>query len=53
MPPARSARHCTAFSRCEAGGGFGMPQDVDRSFDRLVDGLQLALAGWAGEVAVR
>lgn len=47
----RAALH--GFLALEAGGGFGMPQDVDRSFDRLVDGLQLALAGWAGEVAVR
>jgi hypothetical protein len=28
----------------EAAGGFGMPQDVDRSYRRLLDGFNLALS---------
>jgi AcrR family transcriptional regulator len=31
------------FVALETGGGFGLPQDVGRSFDRLVDGLVAAL----------
>jgi hypothetical protein len=27
-------------------GGFGLPLDVDRSFDRLVQGLVLVFAQW-------
>jgi AcrR family transcriptional regulator len=34
------------FVALEAGGGFGMPQDVDRSFRRMVDGMDLTLARW-------
>lgn len=37
----RSALH--GFISLEAAGGFGLPADVDRSFDRLVDALILAL----------
>jgi AcrR family transcriptional regulator len=40
----RSALH--GFVTLETGGGFGLPVDVDRSFDRLVRGLRLAFAGW-------
>lgn len=32
----------------ETGGGFAMARSVDRSFDRLVDSLDHALAAWAG-----
>ncbi len=31
------------FITLEQSGGFGIPRDVDRSFDRLVDGLVLAM----------
>jgi AcrR family transcriptional regulator len=41
----RAALH--GFVTLEAGGGFGMPVDVDRSFDRLVGGLATAFAGWS------
>jgi AcrR family transcriptional regulator len=34
------------FVALEASDGFGLPQDVDRSFDRLVDALDRALSGW-------
>jgi AcrR family transcriptional regulator len=47
----RSALH--GFVALEAGGGFGMPVDVDRSFDRLVAGLAIAFAGWSGAVESR
>lgn len=40
----RSALH--GFVSLEANGGFGLPRDVDRSFDRLVDGLAATLSGW-------
>lgn len=38
----RSALH--GFVTLEAGGGFGLPVDIDRSFDRLVAGLATAFA---------
>lgn len=37
----RSALH--GFSVLETAGGFGLPRDVDRSFDRMVLGLDNAL----------
>lgn len=40
----RAALH--GFVALEAGGGFGLPRDVDRSFDRLVGALDTAFAGW-------
>ena len=40
----RSALH--GFVMLETAGGFGLPVDVDRSFDRLVRGLTTAFAGW-------
>lgn len=44
----RSALH--GFVSLEAAGGFGMPQDVDRSFERLIDLFDNALHNWtAGE----
>ncbi|WP_219418794.1 TetR-like C-terminal domain-containing protein [Pseudonocardia nigra] len=42
----RSALH--GFVSLEASGGFGMPQDVDGSFTRLVTALDLALRSWPG-----
>jgi AcrR family transcriptional regulator len=41
----RAALH--GFVTLEAGGGFEMPVDVDRSFDRLVAGLVTAFASWS------
>jgi AcrR family transcriptional regulator len=40
----RSALH--GFVTLETGGGFGLPVDIDRSFDRMVGGLEAAFAGW-------
>jgi AcrR family transcriptional regulator len=34
------------FVVLETGGGFGMPVDVDRSYDRLVAGLDATLSRW-------
>lgn len=44
----RSALH--GFVALESNGGFGLPVDVDRSFRRLVDGLDTAFSSWT-EVA--
>lgn len=41
----RSALH--GFVALETGGGFGLPVDIDRSFDRLVDGILTAIASWS------
>lgn len=35
------------FVTLEAGGAFGLPADIDRSFDRLLVGLVISLADWA------
>jgi hypothetical protein len=43
----RSALH--GFITLESSGGFGLPVDVDRSFQRLVKGLATAFMGWADE----
>jgi AcrR family transcriptional regulator len=43
----RSALH--GFVSLEVNGGFGLPQDVDRSFDRLVSSLDVALRAWPKE----
>ena len=43
----RSTLH--GFITLEAGGGFGLPVDIDRSFDQLVRGLITALSEWAGQ----
>jgi AcrR family transcriptional regulator len=40
----RAALH--GFVALEAVGGFGLPRDVDRSYDRLVSSLDLALREW-------
>jgi Tetracyclin repressor-like, C-terminal domain len=40
----RAALH--GFVQLEAVGGFGLPQDVDRSFARLVELLDAALRNW-------
>jgi AcrR family transcriptional regulator len=41
----RSTLH--GFIALESSGGFGLPVDVDRSFERLVDGLVVALKALA------
>lgn len=41
----RAALH--GFVALEAAGGFGLPQDVDRSFHKLVDALKRSLSAWA------
>lgn len=41
----RAALH--GFIALESGGGFGIPREIDRSFERLVDGLVAALASSA------
>jgi AcrR family transcriptional regulator len=40
----RAALH--GFVTLEADGAFGLPVDINRSFDRLVDGLVTALSTW-------
>ena len=40
----RAALH--GFVQLEAVGGFGLPQDIDRSFNRLVEILDAALRNW-------
>ena len=41
----RSTLH--GFIALESSGGFGLPVDIDRSFERLVDGLVVALRTFA------
>lgn len=43
----RSALH--GFISLEVNGGFGLPQDIDRTFDRLVASLDVALLAWPRE----
>jgi AcrR family transcriptional regulator len=43
----RSALH--GFISLEAGGGFAMPRNIDRSFQRLVTALIAALEHWGAE----
>ncbi len=40
----RSALH--GFVSLEAAGGFGLPVDINRSYDRLVSGIVAAVTGW-------
>jgi AcrR family transcriptional regulator len=40
----RAALH--GFISLEAAGGFGLPQNVDRSFHKLVDALKRSLRDW-------
>jgi AcrR family transcriptional regulator len=41
----RAALH--GFVTLETGGGFGLPVSIDRSFDRLITGLEAAILTWA------
>ena len=43
----RAALH--GFVSLEAAGGFGMPVDIDRSFERLVAGLERGFDAWGGD----
>jgi AcrR family transcriptional regulator len=43
----RSALH--GFITLESSGGFGLPVDIDRSFERLVNGIATAFSSWADE----
>lgn len=43
----RAALH--GFVSLEAAGGFGLPADIGRSFDRLVASLVAALSSWGDE----
>jgi AcrR family transcriptional regulator len=45
----RSMLH--GFVALESGGGFALPVDVDRSFDRLVRGLVVAFGSWSTDLA--
>jgi AcrR family transcriptional regulator len=45
----RSALH--GFVTLELSGGFGLPVDIDRSYERLVGGLVTALSGWTEQQA--
>lgn len=40
----RSALH--GFVMLELTGGFGIPEDVDRSFDRMIEGIATAYRHW-------
>ncbi|MBM0237093.1 WHG domain-containing protein [Micromonospora sp. ATA32] len=42
----RGALH--GFITLETAGGFGLPRDVDRSFDQLVAALDVAFRSWPG-----
>lgn len=41
----RAALH--GFVVLEIGGGFGLPADIDRSFERLIAGIEMALPRWS------
>jgi AcrR family transcriptional regulator len=43
----RAAVH--GFLELEHAGGFGQPEDVDRSFDRMIEGLSKLLASWRSD----
>ncbi|HME03125.1 MAG TPA: WHG domain-containing protein [Solirubrobacteraceae bacterium] len=47
----RSALH--GFIALESSGGFGLPVDIDRSFQRMVNGLATAFSAWTEVPAVR
>lgn len=40
----RAAVH--GFVTLEASGGFGLPRDIDRSFDQMVAALDTAYRDW-------
>jgi AcrR family transcriptional regulator len=46
----RSALH--GFITLESGGGFGLPMDIDRSFQRLVGAIATAFSSWTEQPAM-
>jgi len=46
----RSALH--GFVTLELDGGFGLPVDIDRSFERLIRGLVTALTNWTDQPTI-
>jgi AcrR family transcriptional regulator len=46
----RSALH--GFVTLELDGGFGLPVDIDRSFERLIRGLVTALTNWTEQPTI-
>ncbi|MFE2584480.1 TetR/AcrR family transcriptional regulator [Streptomyces sp. NPDC059378] len=47
----RSTFH--GYCALEAGGGFGAPRDVQKSWDRAIDALHVALEHWPHEAGTR
>ncbi len=47
----RSALH--GFITLESGGAFGLPLDIDRSFEQLVNGISTAFSSWTSEPAAK
>ncbi|MDQ0584181.1 TetR/AcrR family transcriptional regulator [Streptomyces rishiriensis] len=47
----RSTFH--GYCTLEAGGGFGAPRDVQRSWDKAIDALHTALTHWPRETGTR
>ena len=45
----RAALH--GFVALEASGGFGLPEDIDDSFRRLVTAMDVCLRGWPAEAS--
>ena len=45
----RSSLH--GFVALEASGGFGLTADIDRSFERLVQGIVFAVSRWTAQTA--
>jgi len=43
----RAALH--GFAVLEAAGGFGLPRDVDATFERYVDALDAGLGSWSSK----
>ncbi|MEU4552688.1 TetR-like C-terminal domain-containing protein [Micromonospora violae] len=41
------------FVTLEAAGGFGLPQSLDETFDRLVDSLDATFRAWAAASIAR
>jgi AcrR family transcriptional regulator len=44
-----ATRALRGFLALEAGGGFGMPRDIDRSYQRFITAFDTALGNWVGQ----
>jgi AcrR family transcriptional regulator len=44
-----ATRALRGFLALEAGGGFGMPRDIDRSYQRFITAFDTALGNWASQ----